>query len=74
MLFQEVHILSSNSYSHTGMRRDYAIAMELLASGTVSHDFVVTHRFPIGSWRDAIATAFDKKGTGCLRAVMFHDN
>lgn len=74
MLFQEVHILSSNSYSHTGMKRDYAIAMELLASGKVSHDFVVTHRFPIASWREAIATAFDKKGTGCLRAVMHHND
>ncbi len=73
MLFNEVHILSSNSYSTTGMKRDYEIAVDLLESGKVRHDFVVTHRYPLSEWRDAITTAFDKKGTGCLRSVMFHD-
>jgi len=74
MLFQEVHILSSNSYSTTGLKRDYQIAVDLLASGRVRHDFVVTHRYPLTQWRDAIETAFDKKGSGCLRSVMFHDS
>ena len=72
MLFNEVSILSANSYSSTGLKRDYRIAVDLLASGKVKHDFVVTHRFPHSQWRDAVATAFDKKGTGCLRSVMFH--
>ncbi len=73
MLFDEIHILSSNSYSTTGMIRDYQIAVDLLSSGRVSHDSLITHRFPISQWRDAISTAFDKRGTGCLRAVMLHE-
>jgi len=73
MLFKEVHLLSSNSYSTTGMRRDYRIAVDLLATGRVSHEFAVTHRFPLSDWREAIDTAFDKKGSQCLRAVMMHE-
>lgn len=73
MLFEEVHLMSSNSYSNTGMKRDYQIAVDLLASGRVTHDGAITHRFPLSQWREAIATAFDKKGSGCLRAVMLHD-
>ncbi len=72
LLFKEIHLLSSNSYSTTGMKRDYRIAVDLLASGLVDHESLITHRFALEDWRNAIATAFDKNGTGCLRAVMLH--
>jgi len=74
LLFKEVHLLAANSYSRTGVKRDYQIAVDLLASGKVDHEFVITHRFPLESWREAIATAFDKKNTGCLRAVIIHED
>lgn len=74
MLFKEVHILSANSYSFTGMRRDYQIALDLLGSGQATHDFMVTHRFPITEYEKAINTAFDKKGHRCLRAMFIHES
>ncbi len=70
MLFESVDILSSNSYSITGMKPDYEIALDLLASGQASHDFVVTHRFAPEEFVEAIDTAFDKKGNECLRAMF----
>ncbi len=73
MLFKEVHIFSANSYSFTGIRRDYQIALDLLASGQTTHDFMVTHRFPLTEYEKAINTAFDKKGTRCLRAMFIHE-
>jgi threonine dehydrogenase-like Zn-dependent dehydrogenase len=74
MLFKEVHIFSANSYSFTGIRRDYQIALDLLASGQATHDFVVTHRFQITEYEKAINTAFDKKGNKCLRAMFIHES
>lgn len=73
VLLKEIAFLPANSYSFTGEKRDYQIAMELLASGQVSHEFVVTHRFPIHRWKEAISTAFDKGKYGCLRAVFIHE-
>ena len=73
MLFRSISILSSNSYSITGMKSDYRIALDLLAAGQVTHDFVVTHRFALEEFDKAIATAFDKKGNECLRAMFIHD-
>ncbi|UCF10071.1 MAG: alcohol dehydrogenase catalytic domain-containing protein [Candidatus Bipolaricaulota bacterium] len=70
MLFSGVSILSSNSYSITGMKSDYEIALDLLASGQATHDFVVTHRFAPEQFNEAIETAFDKKGNQCLRAMF----
>jgi threonine dehydrogenase-like Zn-dependent dehydrogenase len=73
MLFASVSILSSNSYSITGLKPDYEIALDLLASGQAKHDFVVTHRFAPEDFQKAIDTAFDKKGNQCLRAMFIRD-
>jgi 2-desacetyl-2-hydroxyethyl bacteriochlorophyllide A dehydrogenase len=74
MLFKEVHILSANSYSYTGIRRDYQIALDWLASGQASHDALVTHRFSMADYKKAIDTAFHKKENRCLRAMFFHES
>ena len=73
LLLKEIPLLSSNSYSYTGMKRDYQIAVDLLTSGQVRHDFLVTHRFPLSEFRRAVDTAFDKKESHCLRAVFIHE-
>jgi len=73
MLFRSVSILSSNSYSITGLKSDYEIALDLLASGQATHSNVVTHRFAPSDFKKAIDTAFDKKGNECLRAMFIRD-
>ena len=73
MLFRSISILSSNSYSITGMKSDYRIALDLLAACQATHEHVVTHRFALADYERAISTAFDKKGNECLRAMFIHD-
>jgi len=73
MLFHSVSILTSNSYSITGLKPDYQIALDLLATGQITHDFVVTHRFSLEEYQSAINTAFDKKNSACLRAMFIHN-
>ena len=72
MFFRNISILSSNSYSITGMKSDYRIALDLLSSGQASHEHVVTHRFALEDFEKAINTAFDKKTNKCLRAMFIH--
>jgi 2-desacetyl-2-hydroxyethyl bacteriochlorophyllide A dehydrogenase len=74
MLFKEIHLFSSNSYSFTEMKRDYEIAVDLLTNGKVSHDFVITHRYGLEEYESAINTAFDKDGSKCLRSVFMHES
>jgi len=73
MIYRGISLLSSSSYSVTDTMRDFQIAMDLLASGQVNHDLLVTHRFPLSKWQEAIETAFDKQKSECLRALFVHD-
>lgn len=48
-------------------------AMRLFADGTVDLSDMVTHRFALKDFRQAIETAWSKKTSGCLKAVLVPD-
>lgn len=48
-------------------------AMHLFADGQVDLSDMVTHRFALKDFRQAIETAWSKKTTGCLKAVLVPD-
>ncbi|MFS8628850.1 MAG: alcohol dehydrogenase catalytic domain-containing protein [Limnochordales bacterium] len=48
-------------------------AMRLFADGTVDLSDMVTHRFALKDYRQALATAWSKKTSGCLKAVLIPD-
>jgi len=73
MIYRSISVLASSSYAFSGPLRDYEIAMGLLGSGRVAHDFLVTHRHPRLEWRAAIKAAMGKGGARCLRAVIVDD-
>ena len=50
--------------------RTYALALELLASGTYPTAGLLSHTFPLGQWRQAFGTAFDKRGTGSVKVAL----
>lgn len=52
------------------MVRTYALALELLASGTYPTAGLLTHRFPLERWREAFACAFDKRSTGSVKVAF----
>ena len=59
-LEKEQSIIFSSCYSLLDGKHDYEIAIDLLASGRVSLDSMVTHRFPLERIADAFETAYDK--------------
>ena len=56
----EATITSSFIYGAQGLRRDYEIAIDLIASGKVDVKSLVTHRFPLDEIQRAYHTALDK--------------
>jgi len=48
-------------------------ALELLASGAVPFDGLLTHRFPLNRYKEAIETALDKAGSGVIKAAFAFD-
>ncbi|MCU1463747.1 MAG: Alcohol dehydrogenase GroES domain protein [Acidimicrobiales bacterium] len=45
-------------------------ALDILSSGLLPADVVVTHEFPIDAYRDAVAAALDKAGTKAIKVVF----
>ncbi len=59
-LQKEQSIIFSSCYSLLDGKHDYEIAIDLLASGRVVLDPMVTHRFPLERIGEAFETAYDK--------------
>ncbi len=56
---------------HGGRRaRTYALALSLLASGRYPTRGLFTHAFRLDDWRNAFATAFDKRATGSVKVAF----
>jgi L-iditol 2-dehydrogenase len=73
MLLKEVHILSSNSYSTAGYKREFQIAMDLLRDGTVDHRGLVTHRFSPQEYRKAFEVAIHKSQYGAIKPMFIRE-
>ena len=67
---KEVRLLGANCYGASiEQRRDFAVAVELLARGRVDAGALITHRFPLERAPGAFATALDK-GSGVVKATL----
>lgn len=47
-----------------------ALALELFATGRVDLSPLVTHRFPLRDYRQALDAAMDKRSSGCIKAAF----
>lgn len=56
-----------------GRRRTFAIALDLLASGRFDFGGLVTHRFRLEDYRQALATLLHKRSSGAVKAVFAFD-
>ena len=45
-------------------------ALEILASGSLPDEVVVTHEFPLEGVREAVTTAIDRRGTRSIKVVL----
>lgn len=70
MLWGEINIISSNSYSTAGTQREFQIAMDLLRDGKVDHKSLISYCYKPEQWEEAINMAI-AKGKGKAYKVMF---
>jgi len=68
----EIYVTGSNCYSYSGMRTDFDWAIELISSGRVLADKLITHRFPLADIGAAFETAADKT-TGSVKVQVTLD-
>jgi threonine dehydrogenase-like Zn-dependent dehydrogenase len=66
---RELRVVGSNCYGHGGTRRDFEVAVELLAAHRDALRTLVTHRFQLESVNDAFACASDKS-TGSIKVQI----
>ncbi len=62
----EAVVTGSNCYGRTGMRTDFEWAIELIRTGRIQADKIVTHRFELTDVGKAFATAA-AKSTGAIK-------
>ena len=67
---KELTILWSNSYSTWQGVSEYEIALQLLASGRVRAEPLITHHFPLDRIGDAFAAAADKRASGAIKVLV----
>jgi len=65
----EVHVTGSNCYAYSGLRTDFDWSIELISSGKVHADKLITHRFPLADIGAAFETAADK-ATGSVKVQV----
>ena len=68
-LLNEQSIIFSLCYSVMNGRHDYEAAIELMATGRVELEQIVTHRFPLAEIQRAFDTAFEKS-TGSIKVQI----
>lgn len=65
----EATITSSFIYGSVGLKRDFEIALELVAAGKAPVDRLVSHRFRLGDIEEAYRVAADKR-TGAVKVLL----
>jgi len=70
---KEVTITWCNSYSSWNGVSEYAIALDLLASGRVAAEQLITHHYPLDQIGEAFIAAADKKSSNAVK-VLVHPN
>ncbi len=67
---KELTITWSNSYSTWDGLSEYEIALDLLASGRVRAEPLITHHFPLDAIAQAFAAAADKRASGAIKVLV----
>ena len=70
MFLKELRIQASDAYSTWGARREFDIALQLLANGQVDHASLITHRFSRTDWAAALDVAFHKREHQGIKVVL----
>jgi 2-desacetyl-2-hydroxyethyl bacteriochlorophyllide A dehydrogenase len=69
LLMKEAHLVPATTYGDHGGRREYATAVDLLATMPDLFDAVVTHRFNLSDAPEAFRAATDRQG-GAIKILL----
>jgi 2-desacetyl-2-hydroxyethyl bacteriochlorophyllide A dehydrogenase len=67
---KELTIGWSNSYSTWDGLSEYEIALDMLASGRIRAEPLLTHHFPLEQIGEAFAAAADKRSSGAIKVLV----
>jgi 2-desacetyl-2-hydroxyethyl bacteriochlorophyllide A dehydrogenase len=68
---QEVRLTGINCHAtESGSRTSFDIAADLLAQGHVSPADIITHRFPVSQYRQAVKTFLNKRESKAIKIVL----
>lgn len=67
---KELTIAWCNSYSRWDGVSEYTIALDLLASGRIRAEPLITHHFPLDKIGEAFAAANDKRTSGAVKVLV----
>ncbi len=69
IITREATVVGSNCYGAVGLKRDFEVAVELIAAGRANVMRLVTHRFPLNQVQQAYEVSADKT-TGVIKALV----
>ena len=67
---KELTITWSNSYSTWNGISEYQIALDMLASGRVRAERIITHHYPLDRIAEAFAAAADKRSSSAIKVLV----
>jgi threonine dehydrogenase-like Zn-dependent dehydrogenase len=74
LYYQEINLLGSWGYGQEewgGLRLEtFELAARLVERGDLVLDGLVTHRFPLGNWREAVAVFAEKKDSHAVKVAL----
>lgn len=72
LLLREAPVLPSMCYSYYGDKREFQMALDLVSKGDAEQSSMISHRFEIADFREAIETAIDKNSTHASKVMFIH--
>ena len=68
-VFKEINFMFALAYGQVGLRTDYEFAIEMMASGRLPLQKLITHQVPLANIREAFELA-DDKTRGAIKVVV----
>jgi threonine dehydrogenase-like Zn-dependent dehydrogenase len=70
---QEIRLTGINCHAEeAGRKSSFDIAASLIKSGKVKTDGIITHRFPMERFREAVGLFHSKGSRGAVKIVLEH--
>jgi len=70
LFLKELTLQAADGYSTWGTRREFDIALQMLATGQVRHEPIITHSLGRHNWKAGFQAAFHKSESNSVKVVL----